>query len=295
MSCYIHLRVPDTLVGHFWPDTSSPMRFAPARHIVPEKQDAWFETTGMFLSVFADYFDHAPFDVALSMNVSPRDRIFSLAIGYVTEKIRDHLVLQHEKPSAGYVTFFFNARRSVSSLRGATVQSRAAHNAGFLQHALTGVQNFCAETGVTDEMSVAATGAGVYTWASYGATPLNYETFIPSLVAQWNRIRSFFPENDLAPELGDWVTALQSRPNNQNFRSIFRKATHDPHIRDGLKALMLGDGYFLTDSHHRYQAHTEAGYPYGDPLNGNYRFLPQDSHFQNFFADRINALQRKPT
>jgi hypothetical protein len=267
------------------------MIFAPPANLSGYQQEFWRMTTGISAQEWASHFEHCDFDMTMTAVVEPRTKSFSIAASLPRDQEPGKPVTGYPKHPQAYISLMYNLADHEAGLLGANATAKAAQQTGFIGNVLAGFQNYSDRTAKIKTIHSMSVGAGVYTWASYGAVPSELPRTISSLREQWAKLNEKHGDKNPSAAVGDWIERLRKERSHAAFRSIFSEAAGDPRIGQSLKALLMGDARFLEDPAHRYNDSDRQSRRYAMALNDDYRFYPQDPQFQDFVRQRFASLK----
>ncbi len=268
------------------------LSFVTPANLPAAQEELWRNTTGISSTDWTSHFSARDLNLTMAVVANENDKVFTVSVSLAGDEPEGQTLTGFPKSSTGYLSMLYNLQDKDAGLMGANASSGLAARTGFIRKMMAGLQNFAETSQKVESVSTMSVGAGVYTWASYGATPTSIETAVPKLRQQWQRLAKTSHVSYVAPEIKDWIDRLSEAPTRETFRSIFVQAADDPCIAQSMKALLLGDLRFLDNPQHRYDSNEKGRVQYAMALNDDYRFYPQDPQFQAFFHQRLARLER---
>lgn len=291
MSVFMHIMTTHQTGGIYTPP-SRRLSFAAPANLPDVQRDVWERATGTTPQEWASHFARCAFPVAMTVVASPADRKFLVSASLSDIPADAQEVTGFAKSSLGYMSMMYDLADREAGIMGANAPSGHAQRTKFIAHMLEGFQSFAQTSRQVDKVTSMSVGAGVYTWASYGATPVTPVSLAWTLKRQWQKMCELPGAGLVVPLMTGWVDRFTAAPTAENFRSIFTQAAHEPRLTQGIKTLLLGDPRFLTDPNNRYQPSGPGQVIYAPPLNDDYCFRPQDPQFQAFLQQRLARLER---
>ena len=278
--------------GGVYTPPSKRLTFAVPANLPANQHQIWQDTTGQSVEEWTAYFAHCPFDMTMAVIANQNEKKFLVSASLTDEPTDKSARMGYAKSSLGYISAQFDLADRDGGLMGANARSGSARRTGFIRNMVVGLQNFYEGPAQIERVSSMSVGAGVYTWASYGATPVLLDQAAGQLKRQWQALNRQDVAKSIAPQIGQWVENFSSLPTRETYRSIFLQAAENPPVAQGLKALLLGETDFLNKGTHRYEDSGSTAKKYAPALNDDYRFHPQDPQFQAFFRQRLAGLTR---
>lgn len=288
----IHLRImPTSDHGGVFTPPSKRMTFAAPANLPAYQQEIWRMTTGISVQEWTSHFTHCEFDLTMTVMADPLSKRFAVAASLLRDQEPGQPVTGYAKHPQAYISLMYDLPDHEAGLLGANATAKAAQQTGFIGNMLAGFQNYSERTAKIKTIHSMSVGAGVYTWASYGAVPSEVSRTALSLREQWTKLKETHGDKNPSAAVGNWIERLREQPTATAFRSIFIEAAGDPRIRQSLKALLMGDARFLEDPAHRYSDSDKQSRRYAMALNDDYRFHPQDPQYQDFVRQRFASLK----
>lgn len=272
--------------------SSKRLSFVTPANLTEQQHILWQETTGQSIEEWTSHFASCPFAVNMAIVANQHEKKFLVSASFSDEPEDAPSRSGFAKSSLGYISFQFDMIDRDGGLMGANASSAGARRAGFIRNMMGGIQRFNESSAHIERISSMSVGAGVYTWASYGAVPVGLEAASRKLMQQWKKMTALPTADKIAPEVGQWIDRLGVTPTAQTYRSIFVEAAGNQSVAQSMKALLLGDPRFLTDPMHRYNSHERSPIKFEDCLNDDFRFHPQDPQFQSLIKHRVAGLER---